>query len=114
MKKMYFSLMIVLFSTAVNGSDWKQSTGWKDIEIYANAQGGTAKDLIEVMPQTIGAYWAGRLTEFYWDKSLNAVSEVKVIVTWSSDKGEPCGQIVNRHHSTRRIVTGHNTAFQTV
>ena len=93
MKKIYFSLCLALISTVVS-ADWKESTGWKDIEIFANSKGGSAKDLIEVMPKTYGAYWAGRLTEFYWDKSLNAATKARVRVTWSSDRGEPCGKIV--------------------
>lgn len=73
---------------------WQKKSGWKDIEIYAKANGGTSKDLKDVTPKTLGAYWAGRITKFYWSKPQNKVTKIKVKVTWSSPRGKPCGKNV--------------------
>lgn len=88
-----FSLGISTLS-ATGIPKWQKKSGWKDIEIYAKANGGTEKDMKAVTPRTIGAYWAGRITKFYWSKAQNKVTKVKVRVTWSSPRGKPCGKIV--------------------
>jgi len=73
---------------------WQKTSGWKNISIYAKANGGTEKDMKAVTPRTLGAYWAGRVTKFYWSKAQHRVTKVKVRVTWSSPRGQPCGKIV--------------------
>lgn len=101
-KKILFILLVTILSTQTYAKEkpkWMKTSGWKDISIYARMNGGEEKDMKAVTPKTIGAYWAGRITEFYWKKSKKknengAVTKVRVRVTWSSDKGEPCGSIV--------------------
>jgi hypothetical protein len=97
MKKIITIAIIFLFSANVfaeTSKKWTDVSGWKDIKIYAEENGGTVEDLKDVTPNTMLAYWAGRMTEFYWDKKTNSVTKVRVRVTWSSDKGEPCGKII--------------------
>ena len=98
MKKIMM-LLIMVFFTSLYGEtpSWQKESGWKDIELYANSLGGTEKDLTAVIPNnTVGAYWAGRLTEFYWSKEKSKVTIVRVRVTWSSDSkyAKSCGEIV--------------------
>jgi hypothetical protein len=87
-------LFVTLAVTAANIPLWQKKSGWKDISIYAKANGGTEKDMKAVTPRTAGAYWAGRVTKFYWSKSQSRVTKVKVRVTWSSKRGQSCGKIV--------------------
>ena len=96
MKKTVFALISLFFGYALAGqpASWMKTSGWKDVAIYAAMNGGTEEDLKDVTPNTMGAYWAGHVTEFYWDKSKNSVTKIKIRVTWSSDRGEPCGSIV--------------------
>jgi len=94
---MLFLVSIFFTSLYAGTPSWQKKSGWKDVEIFAKANGGTEKDLSSVIPNnTIGAYWAGRITEFYWDKGESKVTKVRVRVTWSSDSknAEPCGSIV--------------------
>jgi hypothetical protein len=96
-KIIQIGILIVLMSLgafATSVPSWQKKSGWKDIEIYAKANGGTEKDMKAVTPRTLGAYWAGRVTKFYWSKSQNRVTKVKVRVTWSSPRGKPCGKVV--------------------
>jgi len=86
-----------LSSLQAKNPSWQKESGWKDIELYANSMGGTEQDLSSVMPNnTLGAYWAGRLTEFYWNKKESKVTTVKIRVTWSSKSkhAKSCGDIV--------------------
>jgi len=73
---------------------WMNATGWKGVDLYAAMLGGTEKDLMDVTPTTLGAYWGGRVVEFRWSKAEEKVTDVKIKVTWTSDRGEPCGSIV--------------------
>lgn len=70
------------------------TTGWKGVDLYAAMLGGTEKDLTDVTPATLGAYWAGRIVEFHWNRDEGKVTDVKIKVTWTSNRGEPCGSIV--------------------
>jgi len=91
------SIILTLVTLTVQASkipSWQKTSGWKNISIYAKANGGTEKDMKAVTPKTLGAYWAGRVTKFYWSKNQNRVTKVKVKVTWSSKRGQPCGKIV--------------------
>lgn len=91
------SLIISLLTLSVYAGKipaWQKKSGWKNISIYAKANGGTEKDMKAVTPRTVGAYWAGRVTKFYWSKAQSRVTKVKVRVTWSSKRGQPCGKIV--------------------
>ncbi len=99
MKKIIMIFVTIIFFTSLHAEtpSWQKKSGWKDIEFYANSLGGTEKDLTSVIPNnTFGAYWAGRLTEFYWDKGKNKATKVRVRVTWSSDSkhAKPCGSII--------------------
>jgi len=80
--------------TATGNPYWMNSTGWKGVDLYAAMLGGAEKDLMDVTPTTVGAYWAGRITEFHWSKVENKVTDVKIKVTWTSDRGKPCESIV--------------------
>jgi hypothetical protein len=100
-KKLFFIILLSVLSsqTYSKESDWMKTSGWKNISIFAKMNGAKEKDMKGVMPKTIGAYWAGRITEFYWKKGKNiykngSVKKVRVRVTWSSDKGKACGSIV--------------------
>jgi len=88
-------LLISLFIVSLDAktANWQKTSGWKSISIYAKMNGVTERDIKSVTPKTIGAYWAGRITKFYWSKSQQRVTKVKVRVTWSSPRGKPCGQI---------------------
>ena len=99
MKKVIIMFLTGIFFTSLYAEtpSWQNKSGWKDIEIFAKANGVTKKDISSVIPNnTIGAYWAGRITEFYWDKGKNRTTKVRVRVTWSSDSknAKPCGSIV--------------------
>jgi hypothetical protein len=98
-KKIAITFLFSMFFTSLYAGtpSWQKKSGWKDIELYANSLGGTEKDLTSVIPNnTFGAYWAGRLTEFYWSKEKSKVTTVRVRVTWSSDSkhAKACGEIV--------------------
>jgi len=91
------SVLLALFVATPHAGkvpSWQKKSGWKHISIYAKANGGTEKDMKAVTPRTLGAYWAGRVTRFYWSKKQSRVTKVKVKVTWSSPRGKPCGKIV--------------------
>ena len=80
--------------SATGNPYWMNTTGWKGVDLYAVMLGGTEKDLTDVTPATLGAYWAGRIVEFHWNGDEGKVTDVKVKVTWTSDRGEPCGSVV--------------------
>ena len=80
--------------SATGNPYWMNSTGWKGVDLYAAMLGGTEKDLTDVTPATLGAYWAGRIVEFHWNRNQDKVTDVKIKVTWTSDRGEPCGSVV--------------------
>lgn len=87
-------LSVTYFGYASGTPTWQKTSGWKNISIFAKANGVTEKDIKAVTPRTIGAYWAGRITKFYWSKAKHRVTKVRVRVTWSSPRGQPCGKIV--------------------
>ncbi len=82
------AILALFMVTAQAGKvpNWQKKSGWKHISIYAKANGGTEKDMKAVTPRTLGAYWAGRVTRFYWSKKQSRVTKVKVKVTWSSPR----------------------------
>lgn len=97
LKKTILILFLCIFSVQSYSKEnprWMNKSGWKNIGLYAAMNGGTEKDLTGVTPNTYGAYWAGRLTKFYWDKQKSRITKVQIRVNWTSDRGEPCGKIV--------------------
>jgi len=93
--KIFISLILLAITLqAKQIPNWQKRSGWKDISIYAKANGVTEKDMKAVTPKTFAVYWAGRVTKFYWNKAQNRVTKVKIRVTWSSPRGKSCGKIV--------------------
>lgn len=88
--------IFVLLSTISYAKDlppWMKQSGWVSFEELCRANNelkGTDTDCSTASAVVTGkssmSPWAGETTEYYFDKDSNSFTQLKIMITWTSNK----------------------------